>query len=55
MELPVGITASLAFLPFLLEGVIGVRKLNLPDLVHPNAQGYEQIAKRVWPLLQLMC
>jgi len=46
---------SLAFLPFLLEGVIGVRELNLPDLVHPNAQGYQQIAKRVWPLLQFMC
>ena len=43
---------SLAFLPFLLEGVIGIRTLNLPDLVHPNAEGYQQIAERVWPLLK---
>ncbi len=58
MELPAWITASrasqykdiyrkladlyqLTFLPFLL-----------PDLLHPNAMGYEQVARRVWPLLK---
>lgn len=43
---------QLTFLPFLLEGVIGQRALNLPDLIHPNAMGYEQVARRVWPLLK---
>jgi len=43
---------ELAFLPFLLDGVIGIRHLNLPDLVHPNAQGYKMIGERVWPLLK---
>lgn len=43
---------ELALLPFLLEGVIGNRLINLPDLVHPNADGYKIIAKRVWPLLR---
>ena len=45
---------QLTFLPFLLEGVIGSRQLNLPDLVHPNAAGYVVIANRVWPLLRKM-
>ncbi|MFD0941047.1 arylesterase [Pedobacter boryungensis] len=43
---------ELTFLPFLLEGVIGNRLLNLPDLVHPNAAGYKIIAQNVWPLLK---
>lgn len=42
---------QLPLLPFLLEDVIGHHTLNLPDLVHPNAQGYQIIAKRIWPLL----
>jgi len=43
---------ELTFLPFMLEGVIGIRHLNLPDLVHPNAAGYKIISERVWPLLK---
>ncbi|MEJ5995619.1 hypothetical protein WG904_14410 [Pedobacter sp. Du54] len=43
---------DLLFLPFLLEGVIGNRKLNLPDLVHPNTAGYRIIADSIWPLLR---
>ena len=43
---------QLSFLPFLLEGVIGDMRLNLPDRVHPNAKGYQLIAHRVWPLLK---
>ncbi|MFI5453411.1 arylesterase [Pedobacter sp. UC225_61] len=45
---------ELPFLPFLLEGVIGNQMLNLPDLVHPNAAGYQIIAENVWPLLQAL-
>ncbi|RZK43324.1 MAG: arylesterase [Pedobacter sp.] len=43
---------QLTYLPFLLEEVIGNRALNLPDLVHPNAKGYQQVAQHVWPLLK---
>lgn len=43
---------NLSYLPFLLEGVIGKAELNLPDRLHPNANGYRIIADRVWPVLQ---
>lgn len=33
--------------PFILDGVIGNRALMLPDGIHPNAQGVEQIANKV--------
>lgn len=38
---------DVAFLPFLLEGVAADPALNLPDGIHPNAAGYEVIAKTV--------
>ncbi|TPG62919.1 arylesterase [Hymenobacter nivis] len=45
-----------AFVPFLLEGVLGHRDLNLADGVHPNAEGQQRLAANVWgvlgPLLQ---
>lgn len=43
---------SMAFLPFLLQGVAGNRLLNLQDGVHPNAKGYEIIAGNVWTALK---
>jgi len=43
---------NVAFVPFLLQGVIGVRELNLPDGVHPNAQGQKILANNVWAILQ---
>lgn len=44
-------TNKMAFLPFLLEGVAGIKNYNLPDGVHPIASGYEIIANNVWPVL----
>ncbi len=43
---------NLVFLPFLLDGVMGSRTLNLSDLVHPNAAGYKVVASRVWLKLE---
>ena len=43
---------SVAFVPFLLQGVLGVRSLNLPDGVHPNAEGQKILANNVWAILQ---
>ncbi|NVO30660.1 arylesterase [Hymenobacter lapidiphilus] len=40
------------FVPFLLHGVIGQRHLNLPDGVHPNAEGQKLLADNVWQVLQ---
>ena len=37
--------------PFILDGVIGDRKLMLPDSVHPNAVGVNRIADRLAPLV----
>lgn len=45
-------------IPFLLEGVGGVPQLNLPDGIHPTAEGHRIVAKNVWevlmPLLKTM-
>ncbi|WP_305043597.1 arylesterase [Geoalkalibacter sp.] len=38
--------------PFFLEGVAGVPELNLPDGIHPNAQGIDEIVRRILPLVK---
>lgn len=40
-----------ALVPFLLEGVAGVPGLNLPDGIHPNAEGQKRVADTVWKTL----
>jgi acyl-CoA thioesterase-1 len=37
---------------FFLEGVAGKAHLNLPDGLHPNAEGYKVIADKVWPAIR---
>ena len=39
-------------IPFLLEGVGGVAALNLPDRIHPNAEGHRVIAETAWRALK---
>ncbi len=41
-----------ALIPFLLDGVGGVPRLNQADGIHPTAAGHEIIAQNVWPVLQ---
>lgn len=36
---------NLPLVPFLLEGVAGNTKLNLPDGIHPNAEGHKVMAR----------
>lgn len=38
--------------PFLLDGVGGVRALNLSDGLHPNARGYDKVVENVWKALR---
>lgn len=43
---------DVALVPFLLEGVAARPALNLPDRIHPNARGHEQIAETVYPYVE---
>jgi acyl-CoA thioesterase I len=39
------------FLPFMLEGIGGVKELNLADGIHPNKKGHEKIVDNILPHL----
>lgn len=39
-------------IPFILEGVGGIRDLNLPDGMHPTARGQQIVAVNVWKVLE---
>jgi acyl-CoA thioesterase-1 len=41
-----------ALIPFLLDGVGGVRELNQADGIHPTAVGHRIIAETVWRVLE---
>ena len=43
---------KMTLVPFFLEGVAGNPRFNLPDRLHPNAEGYKIIADKVWPVLK---
>jgi acyl-CoA thioesterase-1 len=43
---------DLAFVPFLLEGVAGVSRLNQADGIHPTAKGQRVMADLLWPKLE---
>jgi acyl-CoA thioesterase-1 len=36
----------------LLEGVGGIPEMNLPDGIHPTAEGHKRVAETVWRALQ---
>jgi acyl-CoA thioesterase-1 len=40
------------FVPFLLQGVAGIDKLNQPDGIHPTAAGARIVADNVWRVLE---
>jgi acyl-CoA thioesterase-1 len=39
-------------IPFLLDRVGGVRRLNQPDGIHPTAEGHKVVAETVWQTLK---
>lgn len=43
---------DMALVPFLLQGVGGVRELNQGDGIHPTAEGAKIVAQNVWSVLQ---
>ncbi len=42
---------ELALIPFLLDGVAGRPELNLPDGIHPTAEGQKIVTNNVWAVL----
>ncbi len=47
-------TNQATLMPFLLEGVAGNEKLNLPDGIHPNNEGHKIVASNVSKLLMAL-
>jgi len=45
---------NVTLLPFLLDGVAGIPRLNQPDGVHPNLTGEQIVADNVWKALKPM-
>jgi acyl-CoA thioesterase-1 len=43
---------DVTLIPFLLEGVGGVRELNQADGIHPSVEGHEIVAETVWASLE---
>jgi acyl-CoA thioesterase-1 len=43
---------ELYLIPFLLENVGGIAKLNQPDGIHPTKKGHKILAKNVWDVLE---
>ena len=50
--LELALKENASFIPFLLEGVVGNRHLNLPDGLHPNAEGQKVLAQHTWKVLK---
>ena len=45
---------NIAFIPFILKDVGGVKELNQQDGIHPNAEGHKIVAENVWEVLETM-
>ena len=43
---------SLAFIPFILKDVGGIKTLNQKDGIHPTVEGHQIVADTVWEVLQ---
>jgi acyl-CoA thioesterase-1 len=43
---------DLQLIPFLLDGVAGIPHLNLPDGIHPTAEGQKIVRENVWNVLK---
>ena len=43
---------DMVYVPFLLEGVGGIPKLNQGDGIHPTAEGHQVLAENVWVKLK---
>ena len=46
--------SKVEFVPFLLEGVAGMSRLNQSDGIHPTSEGAARIADHLWPAVEKM-
>ena len=52
MYRPLASQYNATYYPFFLQGVVGDPKLNLPDGIHPNAEGVAVIVKNILPTVE---
>ena len=45
---------DVAFIPFILKDVGGIKALNQNDGIHPTAEGHKIVANTVWEVLRPM-
>jgi acyl-CoA thioesterase-1 len=45
---------GIPFIPFLLQGVAGIDRMNQRDGIHPTAEGARTVADNVWTVLRPM-
>lgn len=43
---------NIPLIPFILEGVGGEEKLNLPDGIHPTEEGHKIVAENIWLVMK---
>jgi len=43
---------SIKLIPFILEGVGGIKEHNIEDGIHPNQKGHKIVAETVWKVLK---
>ncbi|MDO8965983.1 arylesterase [Algoriphagus sp.] len=43
---------NVTLIPFLLENVGGIPKLNLPDGIHPTEEGHKIVFETIWPYIE---
>lgn len=48
----ISMTYGIELMPFLLEGVAGDPNLNMPDGIHPLAEGHRIMAENIWNFLE---
>ena len=52
MYRPLAAQFNATYYPFFLQGIAGDPKLNLPDGIHPNAEGVAVIVKNILPTVE---
>jgi acyl-CoA thioesterase I len=45
-------TNSVKLIPFMLEGVGGIKEHNIEDGIHPNQKGHQIVSETVWKVLK---
>ena len=52
IDVTTSLNLMVVLIPFLLDGVAAIRRLNQPDGIHPTAEGHRMLADTVWSELE---